>query len=520
MATFYKYKDREDISKSMIDWSGITKEISDNLMKEKDRRDTLKAKIEEDQLQKLNAVEAYAKGLDPTMNQSMMKIAQNYKDYLLNSHRLMKQGLVSVADTKIQKQGAIDTFNAINDTVKGYNEKISGFIEAGGTLNEYLASNIARALDISKSQLVIDNMGRGSFITMDEDGNEIVVPATSIGTILNKKYNRFDTTGEVVNVVKGIADWTKTSAKGYKSVSDFRQRGKEFYKKTLNAKIDQILNSDDRVVEAAADMMNMQVTSDRKLYESEPDKYILSEMKGGQIKLSANREAVSKRLYDQIDAAIGRTEKEQPRPIIRPTAGDRKIKKEKQLYNLITGALKGNESDLQSLSNSFNFRSIQPQENGDIKITLENGNTKTIKTSEGIRDGGATFAAALGLNASEYKRTVGSDSLVNPKFLENTRTISYVKKSLVNQVNIDKLYNSIRYKDMGGDTMLMTGNEKITAFKNALDGVLVGRNVDYSIDSVNGDVTINGIVIEKGVEKPKEVLEAAGGTAKKKLPGT
>ena len=73
MATFYKYKDRDDISKSMIDWSGITKEISDNLMKEKDRRDTLKAKIEEDQLQKLNAVEAYAKGLDPTMNQSMMK---------------------------------------------------------------------------------------------------------------------------------------------------------------------------------------------------------------------------------------------------------------------------------------------------------------------------------------------------------------------------------------------------------------------------------------------------------------
>ncbi len=326
MATFYKYKDREDITKSMIDWSGITKEISDNLMKEKDRRDTLKAKIEEDQLQKLNAVEAYAKGLDPTMNQSMMKIAQNYKDYLLNSHKLMKQGLVSVADTKIQKQGAIDTFNAINDTVKGYNEKIGGFIEAGGTLNQYLASNVARALDISKSQLVIDKMGRGSFVTMDEDGNEIVVPATSLGTILNKKYKKFDTTAEVVNVVKAIADdWTITDG-AYRSVNDLRQR-KE-YESILNAKVESILNTDDRVVEAAADMMNMEITQDRKLYESEPDKYILSEMKGGKIKLSANREAVSKRLYDNIDAAIGRTEKETPKPVFRPTPANITAKKE------------------------------------------------------------------------------------------------------------------------------------------------------------------------------------------------
>lgn len=508
MATFYKYKDREDISKSMIDWSGITKEISDNLMKEKDRRDTLKAKIEEDQLQKLKAVDEYSKGIDPTMNQAMLKVAQNYRDYLVNSHRLMKQGLVSVADTKIQKQGAMDTFNSINDAVKGYNQKIGAIAEAGGTLNDYLASNIARALDISKSQLVIDKMGRGSFVTMDEDGNEIVLPATSLGTVLNKKFNRFNTTTEVVNVVKGIGDWVKSSAGGYKSVNDFRQRGDEFYKKTLNAKVDSILNSEDRVVEAAADMMGMKITNDRKLYESQPDKYILSEMKGGKIKLSANKEVVSKHLYDQIDAAIGRTEKEIPRPVIRPTAADRKAKEKKELYNLITGALKGNESDLQSLANSFNFRSLKPQENGDIIATLDNGETKVIKASEGLRDAGATFAAALGLNASEYKRTVGIDSSVDPKFFKNTGTISYVKKSLVTKSNMDALYNSIRYKDMGGDLVLKTGDEKITSFKNALDGILIGQEVEYSIDPVSGDVTINGRIVKNGLENPKEVLKA------------
>lgn len=375
MATFYKYKDREDISKSMIDWSGITKEISDNLMKEKDRRDTLKAKIEEDQLQKLKAVEEYSKGIDPTMNQAMLKVAQNYRDYLVNSHRLMKQGLVSVADTKIQKQGAMDTFNSINDAVKGYNEKIGAIAEAGGTLNDYLASNIARALDISKSQLVIDKMGRGSFVTMDEDGNEIVLPATSLGTILNKKFNRFNTTAEVVNVVKGIGDWVKSSAGGYKSVNDFRQRGDEFYKKTLNAKVDSILNSEDRVVEAAADMMGMKITNDRKLYESEPDKYILSEMKGGKIKLSANKEVVSKHLYDQIDAAIGRTEKEIPKreSSSRPSDKTNRFNREaSSLYNLSTRAARGE---------SVAFDQIE----GRIYSVIDDkGNKKSVKLSRPI----------------------------------------------------------------------------------------------------------------------------------------
>ncbi len=38
MATYYKYKER-DLDKSMIDWSGLTKTISDNLLKEKADRE-------------------------------------------------------------------------------------------------------------------------------------------------------------------------------------------------------------------------------------------------------------------------------------------------------------------------------------------------------------------------------------------------------------------------------------------------------------------------------------------------
>jgi hypothetical protein len=377
MATFYKYKEREDISKSMIDWSGITKEISDNLMKEKTRRDDLKLKIEEDQLEKLKAMDEYAKGLDPTMNQAMLEYAQNYKDYLLNSHKLMKNGLVSVNDTKIKKQGAMDTFNALNDVTKVYNEKIGAFLETGGSLNEFVAGNVAGALDIRKSQLMIDDMGRGSFVTLDENGNEVIVPVTSINTILNDKYDRFDTTGEVVNTVKSIADWTLTSQGGYKSVSDFRQRGTEFYEKTLRSKVDGILNSDKKIVEAAADMMGMKVTYDEKLVKENPDKYILAKNQGGKIIFDVDKKKVKDRLYNEIDAAIGRTEKQTPyRPSSTKGKSYAQGKSEDEasaLYNL---------SNRAAMGDSVAFDQIEGRL---YSITDEKGTKKQVKLSRPIK---------------------------------------------------------------------------------------------------------------------------------------
>jgi len=470
MATFYKYKDRDDITKSMIDWSGITKDISDNLMKEKDRRDTLKAKIEEDQLEKLKAIDAYAKGLDPTMNQSMLKVAQNYKDYLLNSHKLMKQGLVSVADTKIQKQGAMDTFNGINDAVKGYNEKIGAIAEAGGTLNDYLASNIARALDISKSQLVIDEMGRGSFVTMDEDGNEIIIPATSLGTILNKKFNRFDTTGEVVNVVKGLGDWVKTSDAGYKSVSDLRER-KE-YTTILNAKVDEILNSEDRVVEAAADMMNMKITQDKNLYESEPDKYILSEMKGGKIKLSANRKAVSKRLYDHIDAAISRTEKEQPRPVERKSYGEEKGNREaSSLYDLSNRVAAGDKVAFDQIEGRL------------YSITDEKGAKKQVKLSRPV----------LTNDNSIIIRDVNGKDVVNlPAGRESALAIANVIRSGDSADRVQSLFEQGERLSGGKSPSLRGKKEEGVTLVSALDEMPKNESkaVNWIKDKLPGDIEV------------------------------
>ena len=515
MATFYKYKERDDISKSMIDWSGITKEISDNLMKEKTRRDDLKFKIEEDQAEKLKAIDEYAKGLDPTMNQAMLEYAQNYKDYLLNSHKLMKNGLVSVNDTKIKKQGAMDTFNALNDITKVYNEKIGAFLETGGSLNEFVAGNVAGALDIRKSQLMIDDMGRGSFVTLDENGNEVIVPVTSVNTILNDKYDRFDTTGEVVNAVKSITnDWTITYG-GYRSINDLRQR-KE-YDGILNSKVDAILSSDKKILEAASDMLDMKVTYDENLVNENPDKYILAKNQGGKISFDAEKvkKQVKERLKSHIDAAIGKTETQKPYV---PTADERNrsasARDEKQTFSLITRALQGDKSALQSIISKpeYGIANIIDKGEGKFSIVKDNGDVIPMDINSGISSAGGNFANAIGLSGEKYINFNTSSSPVNTKFNTNLTDVEYIKKYVKptkfnTSDNINKLNKATSYDVRGNEIEKKNMSEKVSSYRKALQEIAGPLGIETSVDE-KGNVTVNGVVVTDGILDPVKVLNA------------
>lgn len=369
MATFYKYKEREDISKSMIDWSGLTKEISDNLIKEKNRRDNLKLELEQDQLQKIKAVEEFTRGLDPSMNQKMIEISDQYKDFLLMNHRLMKQGLVSVNDTKIKKQGAIDTFNAINDAATQYNQKISEFIDTGGSLNEYMALHAAEGLNLSNSELVIDDMGRGTFIKIDENGNEIAIPATTFSTLLNTKYDVFDAPAAFDKVTENLATYTIAQS-GYRSVTDFRQN-KELYNGWLNNSVKSILSGDKKIAEVAS-AFNIDITRDKE--EAKRDGLILSEYKNGKLVFNVDyvKDKVENIVKNGIESRIDRIEKETPKRESSSRPSDKSIgfdREASSLYNLSTRAARGESVAFDQIEGRLYF------------VTDEKGNKKSVKLS-------------------------------------------------------------------------------------------------------------------------------------------
>ena len=505
MATFYKYKERDDISKSMIDWSGITKEISDNLMKEKNRRDDLKQKLEEDQLNKIKAVEEFTQGLDPSMNQTMMKVSQQYKDYLLSSHKLMKSGFVSVNDTKIRKQGAIDTFNSIDDAAKNYNEKMSEIINTGGNLNEFFAKYAAEALDIANSELVIDNMGRGTFIKLDEDGNEVAIPAQGFATLLNTKYDRFDANSAFDNATKNIAE-TTIAKSGYFSVTDFRQKEK-LYNEWLENSTKYILNSDKKIAEVAADLLHIDVVKDKYLAEEEGLMY--SEWNG--VKMTINTEFVKDKVKSAVQNGLNsRLDHIENRTPYRPTASEisssagKKVDKEvsslieKFVVNADFSALKS------ALAQKGFSGSIAPDKNGIIKLINSSGESLDVQTKDrNAQQVGQEIAGFL--KVGEYFKDRNITANLNTGVLTNKSDygifVSTPVKNFDTTENREYVYNKL--EDFSG---ALTGEERSKEIAQRIQNI-VGNKADITYDG--DDVIINGdLKVANGINNAARVFSA------------
>lgn len=224
MATYYGYQERTDPTKSMIDWAGITKEITDGLYAENKRREEEKFTLEENYIKQLNELNDYSQGLNPSVNQAMLGYVQNYRDYLLQNHKLMKQGIISVNDSKLAKQGAQDSFNNLNNIVKGVNSKLEELQKAGGALNDDQIKDLAELMEFKDQQLLIDpKTGMASLAKRNEDGTvdkNSIVPVGAAYQMFTP-YEQKSVNDMVQGEIKGLGQWTDASSP-YKSISDLR----------------------------------------------------------------------------------------------------------------------------------------------------------------------------------------------------------------------------------------------------------------------------------------------------------
>jgi hypothetical protein len=223
MATYYGYQEREDPTKSMIDWAGITKDITDGIYAENKRREEEKFTLDEN-IKQLNELNEYSQGLNPSVNQAMLGYIQNYRDYLLQNHKMMKQGIISVNDSKLAKQGAQDSFNNLNNVVKGVNGKLEELQKAGGALNDDQMKDLTQLMEFKDQQLLIDpKTGMASLARRNEDGTvdkNSIVPVGAAYQMFTP-YEQKSVNDMVQGEIKGLAQWTEADSP-YKSISDLR----------------------------------------------------------------------------------------------------------------------------------------------------------------------------------------------------------------------------------------------------------------------------------------------------------
>ena len=242
MANYYGYKERTDPTKSLINWSGITKTITDSLYAESERRDKEKFTLDENYIKQLNELNNYSQGLNPSVNQAMLGYVQNYRDYLLENHKMMKQGVISVNDSKIAKQGSLDSFNNLNNVVKGVNGKLEQLQKSGGALNDDQMKDLSQLLEFKDQQLLIDpKTGMASLAKRNEDGTvdkNSIVPVGAAYQMFTP-YDQKSVNDMVSGEIKGIGQWTEASD-AYRSISDLRDNPE--YKNWETATIETLMS--------------------------------------------------------------------------------------------------------------------------------------------------------------------------------------------------------------------------------------------------------------------------------------
>jgi len=193
MGTYYGYVNR-DQDKSVIDWAGITKNISDDIIKEKNSREARRFELDKTHQEQLRKLDEYTQGIDKNANQAALEAAQSYRAFLMENHKLMKAGLVSVNDSKLVKENAKSTWSTLNKTFKGHQDAIQAKIDQGGAGNLLLAEKMSTAFDFQNKKIVPSRNGEAVFVNFDEKTGKLdMETAMPVSGLLNNQYRMWDT---------------------------------------------------------------------------------------------------------------------------------------------------------------------------------------------------------------------------------------------------------------------------------------------------------------------------------------
>ena len=409
MATYYKFKEREDPTKSMIDWAGITKTLSDGITAESTRRTDLKGELENDYIAQLNALDEVTQGSNQSFNQAMLGFSHNYKDYLMNNHNMMKRGIISVNDSKMAKQGAKDSFTNLNNVAKNFDAQLQAIIDKGGNANDWLSEQAVNFIDVKNQQLLIDpTTGTASFGRFMEDGKTIdkatITPIGSMGQKF-KPFERFDNDQEIADAVKGFSSIYKIADGAYKSVSDIMQ--KPGVSEAIDKRIEAMI-AGGKDISAAVDFLDMKLTNDETLKDNPDYIFVENAADGTMFKPKLSEEQTKKlkaALKAQVVMGLGvEITQTEPRP---PTSSELTGTQNKNSYNLIKGFLGGNEQDFRALARQQGLK-VATTKNGQLVIENSEGRQVPINLTGSVTDVGAEIAAALGFDPEDFKRQIKS----------------------------------------------------------------------------------------------------------------
>lgn len=346
MSYGYKRSTTEQLQNSVIDWAGITKQVSDRITKEQDRRENLKAELETTYNNQLDALNDYQQGLDVEANAFMMQQIQNHKAFLKQNHDLMKAGLRSVNDNKLIQTNVSNTWKRLNSAMKGHQEAFQKFSESGKTGDLALAEFLADSINVKDKQIYLSETGEGYLAAVDDKGvidKSSLQAIRSIEQVQASEWDSIDVNAAVLKDANGAAIWKEAFAT--MDIEDVRQNPE--FKEWKENTITKSLNNDQRLFSVLTDYMGYDYTYNPD--EVDENTVLLKKDKNNGFptpELSPEQKQKAREAYgNALEMALGRKETYKAPKTYKPSDSEKKRQKDaSSLYDISTRMIQGDST--------------------------------------------------------------------------------------------------------------------------------------------------------------------------------
>ena len=515
MSYGYKRSTTEQLQNSVIDWAGITKNVSDRIIKETERRDNLKAELETTYNNQLDTLNDYQQGLDVEANAFMMQQVQNHKAFLKQNHDLMKAGLRSVNDNKLIQTNVSNTWTRLNSAMKGHQEAFKKFSESGKTGDLALAEFLADSINVKDKQIYLSETGEGYLAAVDDNGvidKSSLQAIRSIEQVQASEWDSIDVNAAVLKDANGAAVW-KRAITSTTDIEDVRQNPE--FKEWKENTITKSLNNDQRIFSVLTDYMGYDYTYNPD--EVDENTVLLKKDKNNGFptpELTEDQRTKAREAYgNALEMALGRKEDKQ---YVAPTQTDYKrsdAKKSKEAtFNTIIAALQGDQDKFKTIFDPYEQARATI---GEDKLSILGKDPIDIKTGTTISGAGGRIAAQLGFSAEEFEKYVANRKLSGVEIDSKVRSFeSFDTTKDLNvrtETNVQKLNKALVFDiDNNEITLPQTDPEGLKqisrSFANKLMGISVGTGIPTSVDDT-GNVTIGTVVITNGINNIQGVLD-------------
>ena len=219
----YVYRQERDITKTDVDWTKVTKDLTTTIETIRDDRETRKAEIEEATTTAINDMAEMEQYDSESLNVKVLEGSHWGSEFLASQNSLMKRGLLKPADFMVSKQKVQDSFSQLKTALgtfdkayiegqKRMNSEVEG--EQSTTFEQGLLLRMAGLAGLAQWD-ISGNPATGAmaFVKKGEDASNPanVMSLNVINQRLNQKSNYVSLSTSAADIVSTLGEEIKAS---------------------------------------------------------------------------------------------------------------------------------------------------------------------------------------------------------------------------------------------------------------------------------------------------------------------